>query len=196
MSPSRKSFLVSRLAAATFGSVVPLLAIAFPVLDALNGGGASWTTTSDDLDAPKGAQAGLPDGVDVVSLGEVKYSIADPTVIQHVAALLPDVLTAAFLSALAWLVFVLLERVASGAPFSDSGVEMLRLMGLSAAIAGILIPLTESWSDSVLSDAVGGPGGIEINFPFAWFGLALLLLALSEAFAIGTRLARDAEGLV
>lgn len=196
MSPTRKSFLLSRLAAATFGSVVPMVAIAFPVSDAIGNGEASWTATSDEVGTPQGVQARLPEGVDVVSLGEVKYSIADPTVTQQVATLLPDILTAAFISALAWLVFILLERVASGAPFSSSGAKMLQLMGMSAAVAGILIPLTQSWANSVLSDAVGGNGGLEINFPFAWFGLALLLFALSEVFWIGTRLARDTEGLV
>jgi hypothetical protein len=196
MSPSRKSFLLSRLAAATFGSIVPLVAIAFPVIGAIDNGSASWTTTSDEIGTPKGAKAGLPDGVSLDSLGEVRYSIADATVTQQVAALLPDVLTAAFISALAWLVFILLERVAGGAPFSPSGAGMLRTMGLSAAVAGILIPLTQTWADSVLSDAVGGRGGVETTFPFAWFGLALLLLALSEVFWIGTRLAQDTEGLV
>lgn len=197
----RYRFLLSRLIVGAVGTAVPMLAIAFPVEQALGDEPASWTGGSvyRFVTGPDGLPTtprGLPAGVSIGGYPGTSFTLEDPTFTQHVAVLLPGALTATFITVLAWLVFILLGRVANGAPFAASSATMVRIMAVSTAAAGILAPLADSWSESVLSDAVGELYDPSVDIPWLWFGLALLLFALAEVFAIGARLAEDAEGLV
>lgn len=197
----RYRFLLSRLAVGAVGVLVPSNAIGFPVEQALGDEPAHWTGGSayQFVTGPDGLPTtprGLPPGVSIGGYPGTSFRLEDPTLAQHVAALLPGAVTAALITILAWLVFILLGRVANGVPFAASSATTLRIMAVSAAAGAILAWLADSWSESVLNDAVGELYSPSADIPWIWFGLALLLFALAEVFAIGARLAEDAEGLV
>lgn len=153
-------------------------------------------------DAPAGVAEHLPDGVRVVSSGEMVTLAVDeiPTTLR-VLTTVGTSLTAVAVAAGAWWLARLIRSIRSGRPFD--GRNPARLAGVAAAIVlgGTVAPLAGSVVDDLVVKALDlfppdSPFIAVFHISLLPIGLAVLVLAVAEAFRRGGTLADDVDGLV
>lgn len=183
-----------------------LLGIPLMLFQAVHSYELSWTV---DL----GTVTELPRGLFVPAhdasanyLGQADIGIIEPDARLSVLSVLPDVLLAAAMAYVAFVLLLLVLRIQEGRTFAGNGARLLRSAAIVIATAAVLIPLARIWADrEILASAGhlgprlgGGPAQArwDLNGMFIWLLVALLVLAVSRAYREGERLAEETEGLV
>jgi hypothetical protein len=181
----------------------PLL-ILFAALDA-DHRRVTWVEPRDG-DAPRELPSwfGTPrTGTSVEVEGRIRYVVDHASTGLWLLSLLPALVLALAVSGVALLLLRLMHETYAGRPFSEHGVRRLRLVAAVVGAAAIVVPLLDSVSAHaivarVLPDRVPGivDGWDILGATIPWLVVALLVLAVAEAFDIGVGLADDVAGLV
>lgn len=175
------------------GAVTVLAMTVAPVVEWLRG---------DALTVPFLTKVSVPE-LDTVGTaygeGEVPLSLADPSVGQRLADLLPGVLVAAVTVASIWLLLRVLRAIGSGDPFGPGQVRRLRVL------AGLLIlgPAI-AWGVGLVAHGIllggvdlgGLPITVETELPWMPMIAGLVVALVAEAFKVGSGLRDDVEGLI
>jgi hypothetical protein len=180
------------------------LFVLFAVLDA-DHRRVTWVDTHTTFDAePPLSLLGAPRvGTQVQGETQLRYVVDHASVGLWLITLLPAFVLVVAVSAVALLLLRTMRETYAGRPFSEHGVRRLRLVAVVVGTAAITVPLLSSVSSHaivarVLPDQARGvvDGWDLFGATLPWLVVALLVLALAEAFAIGVRLADDVDGLV
>lgn len=114
----------------------------------------------------------------------------------HLALLLIGPVMA--VTAAAWgalLVGRFLRDLAAGTPFHPANVTRLWVVALLLILVPVAAGLVYSIASAEIMDAAGA-FGFTFSFTPAWLVAGLLVAAVAQAFAAGTRLQQDVDGLV
>ena len=142
-------------------------------------------------------------GTSVDVEARIHYVIDHASVGMWVLSLLPGLVLALAVSTVALLLLRLMHETYAGRPFSDHGVRRLRLVAAVVGIAAVTVPLLNAVSFHATVARV--LPARELSFfegwdvfgaTIPWLVVALLVLAVAEAFSIGAGLADDVDGLV
>jgi hypothetical protein len=183
--------------------VTPLFVI-FAVLDSDNRR-VTWVDTHTSFSAePSLSTLGTPrPGTQIQGEAQLRYVVDHASIGLWLITLLPALLLAVAVSAVALLLLRTMRETYAGRPFSEQGVRRLRMVAAVVGIAAILVPLLNSVSSHAIvsrvlpSQALGILAGWDIvGDTVPWLVVALLVLAIAEAFDIGVSLADDVDGLV
>jgi hypothetical protein len=180
----------------------PLLVV-FSIADA-DERRVTWLDTHTSFDAEPAAAFGSPRaGTQVQGEGHVRYVVDHASVGLWLVTLLPALVLALAVSAVALCLLRTMRETYAGRPFSSSGVQRLRLVALVIAVAAVAAPALGSVSAyaitrRVLPDMAAGPldQWDVVGATVPWLVVSLLVLCVTEAFGIGARLAADVDGLV
>lgn len=190
------------LLAAGGALVVPLV-----LLTALRSDSLSW-------DGDVGFSTELPaklvtpaDGASLMFDGHVQVLVSDPTLRLSLLAAAPDILLAAAISYVAWVLLLVVLNVHAGESFSGRVPRLLATVGPVIAAATIALTFLRAYANhEIMSAAVGtqeyfpiDDGGFfnpALGRMIAWLFVALFVSVIARAFAEGRRLADDAEGLI
>ncbi len=161
-----------------------------------------WDWARDNpLQVPYSGPVDLPqlDGTGLTATdAEFVILLPDPTVSQRLLSMLPGLLAAAVVLAVAWLLRRVLADVASGEPFRRANVRRLRIISLTImvgwslaglAAAMVMIPILEA------ADMGELPLGATWVLPVVPIGIGMVLALMAEAFKIGAGLRDDVDGL-
>lgn len=88
-----------------------------------------------------------------------------------------------------------LRDLGAGAPFAPANVTRLRVVALLLVVVPLLAELVYALARAMIMDAAGGEGFL-MTFTPGWLVAGLLVAAVAQAFAAGTRLQDDVDGLV
>ncbi|SOC57071.1 DUF2975 domain-containing protein [Ornithinimicrobium cerasi] len=88
-----------------------------------------------------------------------------------------------------------LRDLGAGAPFASANVRRLRVVALLLMLVPPVSEAVYSLARGMIVDAAGGEGFM-LTFTPGWLVAGLLVAAVAQAFAAGTRLQDDVEGLV
>jgi hypothetical protein len=192
----RRDFAMTRVALVAVAALYPLLSLTPPLIGWVRGEPLALighTTTP----GPPVDEAPTP-GVEARYTDEVLWTIADPTVGQRLAALLPALLVTVLLGAGCLVLWRLVTVTQRGEPFDATAVRQLRALGLLVMAYGVLHPFLPSavtlvvfWSERTPS--VAATLELFSLFPFV---VGTLILVVAEVFRIGLGLREDVEGLV
>jgi len=135
--------------------------------------------------------------------GQLRYVVDHASVGLWLITLLPALVLALAISGVALLCLRLMHETYAGRPFSEHGARRLRLVAGVVGVAGVAVPLFSSVSaHAVVARVVPSeaPGILDrwdfVSVTIPWLVVALLVLAVAEAFDVGVRLADDVAGLV
>ncbi len=161
-----------------------------------------WDWARDNpLQVPYSGPVDLPqlDGTGLTATdAEFVILLPDPTVSQRLLSMLPGLLAAAVVLAVAWLLRRVLADVASGEPFRRANVRRLRIISLTImvgwslaglAAAMVMIPILEA------ADMGELPLGATWVLPVVPIGIGMVLALMAEAFKVGAGLRDDVDGL-
>ena len=156
---------------------------------------------SGELPRTIGALRGRDTSVEVEA--RIRYVIDHASVGMWVLSLLPALVLALAVSTVALLLLRLMNETYAGRPFSEHGVRRLRLVAAVVGIAAVIVPLLNAVSFHAMVARVlparrqGFFEGWDVfGATIPWLVVALLVLAVAEAFDIGAGLADDVDGLV
>ncbi|MDX6373591.1 MAG: hypothetical protein QOD98_2579 [Nocardioidaceae bacterium] len=181
----------------------PLL-ILFAALDA-DRRRVTWVEPRDgDARAELPSWLGTPrTGTSVEVEGRIRYVVDHASTGLWLLSLLPALVLALAVSSVALLLLRLMHETYAGRPFSDHGVRRLRLVAAVVGAAAVVLPLLDSVSSHAIVARVlpdRAPGIVDgwdiLGATIPWLVVALLVLAVAEAFDIGVGLADDVAGLV
>jgi hypothetical protein len=178
--------------------------VLFGVLSATGDRRVTW------VDSHWTSEGGPPDvlgqpqpGTSIEVEGHVRYVVAQAPPWLWTVSLLPGLLLSIAVSIVAWMLLRMMNETYAGRPFSEIGVRRLRRVAGVVAVAAVLVPILQSVSAHAIAVRVlpgdDPPGLLErwdLLSTVAWLVVSLLVLAVTEAFAIGARLADDVDGLV
>jgi hypothetical protein len=157
---------------------------------------------SSEGEAPGVAQQAEP-GTSLAVEGHVKYVVDEASPWLWIVSLLPGLLLALAVSTVALLLLRMMRETYAGRPFSASGARRLRRVAAVVAGAAVLVPMLQAVSAHAIATQVlpsEAPGLLDrwdlLSGTVPWLVVALLVLAVAEAFGIGARLADDVDGLV
>lgn len=137
--------------------------------------------------------------VEFMPEGQAFVTLTDFSWADRLLAALPDVLLGGIVGVSLLLVARLLRRIADGTPFAGTAVRDLRILASLVFLASTLLPwLTRAVDDRIVGAALNAAHASPhvSTFYVAWVGVAVLLLALAQAFEHGARTERDVAGLV
>ncbi len=142
-------------------------------------------------------------GTQIEGEAHVRYVVDHASVGLWLLTLLPAFVLAITVSAVALLLLRLMHETYAGRPFSEDGVRRLRLVAAVIGTAAIVVPLLESVSSHAIVARVlpvQTPGIYDqwdvLGATIPWLVVALIVLAVAEAFDIGAGLTDDVDGLV
>lgn len=170
-------------------------AVVVPVWEAVNG---------RSITVPSWLEVSAPDlagatGVAIANPADVVLVVDEPTAGDRLLGLAPGLVAAGAVI----LVVIMLDRVlrdlGRGEPFSAGNVTRLRV----TALAIIVGAAAEAALDAITGMVITGnhlppdlPPRASFEMPLAWIAGGLVVAAIAEAFARGTELRRDVDGLV
>ncbi|MFK5584625.1 DUF2975 domain-containing protein [Serinicoccus sp. LYQ131] len=131
----------------------------------------------------------------VVSTPEVHLLVQDVSAAHFALLLLPTLL---MLAAIVWgavLLARLLGDLGRGEPFGRSNTARLRIVAVLLIVVPLVVSLLEGIARAEILAARDAPQFM-FTFTPAWVVAGLLVAALAQAFATGTRLTADVDGLV
>lgn len=135
--------------------------------------------------------------------GQLLVTLDDPSTRLKLFSALPDVLVALSTGLVCALLLLILMDTHLGRPFLSQNVLRLRAVAAVIFAAAVLVPLAHAWANrEVMTAAVAADPDFSGLFTYdsgttlVWSFVALLVLAVAEAFRIGSQLADDVEGLV
>lgn len=150
------------------------------------------TLTGVPLDVDAGA-AGVGR---VVGTAEADVLVQDVGTTPFVLLMLTGVLVVGSLVWGAVLLSRFLTDLGRGEPFTQRNVTRLRIIALLLVAVPLLSAVTMAVGRGMVLDAQGGDVVVAFSFTPAWVVAGLLVAAVAQAFASGTRLRRDLDGLV
>jgi hypothetical protein len=165
----------------------------------------SWVDTDTNFSADQPLPTlGTPrPGTEVQGEAQLRYVVDHASLGLWLVTLLPAFVLALALSTVALLLLRTMRETYAGRPFSGRAVRRLRLVAGVVGVAAIVVPLLTSVSSHtivarVVPDAAQGIffGWNIVGATLPWLVVALLVLAVAEAFDIGAGLADDVAGLV
>lgn len=178
--------------------VVPIVTVVVevvvPVLAWVGGRPVEARYLGAPVSTPRLDAAGVTHGA-----ADLTVRIADPTTSQRVLDLVPGVVVALLVAVGCRLLWGLVRAVASGDPFGPGGWQRLMrlaiLVGLGATVA---VSLRSSLDAQILAGLGNGVAPMEAEIVVPWMAVAgaAVLALFAEAFAAGSRLRDDVEGLV
>lgn len=192
-----RDFQVARLALALSALAVALITVARPLWQWLRDEPLEGGITVDA--APP--QVAAREDAAVAWSGDVLVTLTSPTTADRLAALAPGVALSLAAALLAWLGIRLLTAIASGEPFTRRSVGALR--GIAGTLLAAMVVV--SAADAVLQAQLATSGLADTTdavfvlepLPLLLVGtVALVVASVAEAFARGSRLADDVDGLV
>jgi hypothetical protein len=165
----------------------------------------TWVDTRTAFGAePSLSTLGAPrTGTQVQGEAQVRYVVDQASVGLWLINLLPAFVLAVAISAVAFLLLRTMRETYAGRPFSGNGVRRLRLVAAVVGTSAIVVPLLSSVSSHAIVARVlpeQAPGIYDrwdiLGATIPWLVVALIVLAVAEAFDIGAGLADDVDGLV
>jgi hypothetical protein len=180
------------------------LFVFFTILDSDNRR-VTWVDTHTTFSAePSLSALGTPrSGTQIQGEAQVRYVVDHSSVGLWLVTLLPAFLLVVAVSTVALLLLRTMRETYAGRPFSEHGVRRLRLVAAVVGTSAVMIPLLSSVSSHaivarVLPDQARGifAGWDIVGDTIPWLVVALIVLAMAEAFGVGVRLANDVDGLV
>jgi Protein of unknown function (DUF2975) len=129
---------------------------------------------------------------------EAELTFQQPDLVQRILLDAPGIVT----SAMTLLVIYLLIRIArtlqAGEPFAPPNARRIRMFAVVVLIVGVLGPIIETVTTGLLVEGspVADVIAVEAHISGPPILVGLLIAALAEVFARGTRLRQDTEGLV
>ncbi len=165
----------------------------------------TWVDTHTSFSAePSLSTLGSPrSGTQIQGEAQLRYVVDQASVGLWLVTLLPGFVLAVAISAVALLLLRTMRETYAGRPFSEHGVRRLRLIAAVVGTSAVVVPLLSSLSSHaivarVLPDQAPGIfAGWDVDgATIPWLVVALVVLAIAEAFDIGAGLADDVEGLV
>jgi len=137
----------------------------------------------------------------LASSTEFSFKVVPAPMHLRLAANSGLILTQIFLAAGCWLLWRLLRTIGRGEPFDPRNSGRLVWLGVLAIGLGIIVPAARWLSSSLLIGHFDAhpqlnPIGITLNGTVAAVLVGLVFLAVASAFARGTRLTQDVDGLV
>ncbi len=180
------------------------LFVLFAILDA-DDRRVTWVDTRTSFGAePSLSTLGSPrSGTHIEGEAHLRYIVDPASVGLWLTTLLPVFVLVVAVSAVALLLLRTMRETYAGRPFSEHGVRRLRTVAAVVGSAAILVPLLSSVSSHaivarVLPDQARGiyDQWDILGDTIPWLVVALIVLAVAEAFDIGARLADDVDGLV
>lgn len=149
-------------------------------------------------------EASAPDlvgvsGVAIDNPADVVVVVDEPTAGDRLLDMTPGLVTACAVV----LVVIMLDRVlrdiGHGEPFSTGNVTRLRVTALAIMVGSA----AEAALDAITGMVITGnhfppdlPARASFELPLGWIAGGLVVAAIAEAFAHGTKLRQDVEGLV
>jgi hypothetical protein len=193
----RDDFLITRWALLGLAVLAPLLLLGRPLLAWILGDPLSWTGDTG-ASADLSGVVGAGDTAQVRWAGLADVRLDDARAGLWLLTLVPAALLSGAVCAVALLLHRLVGAIEAGTPFTPAGLTALRAVGIVIAAAAVVVPMAEGTANAfVMSEAVpDAVVGIGWTFDLPWMLAGLVVLALAEAFRVGTRLADDVEGLV
>ena len=138
--------------------------------------------------------------------GSVGVTIVDPSTRLSLLSTLPDILLAAAIAYVAWVLLLVVLNVDSGDSFSGRVPRLLATVGPVIAFAAVAITVLSAYANREIMLAALGQQQVpiepdqlftlEIGPMIAWLFVALFVSAVARAFAEGQRLSHDIDGLV
>lgn len=193
----RVDFWTTKLLLALVGVAMPVFSVGWPLVSWLRDQPLRWDlegfgpTTAPDRLVPQ-------DGVMLRGAETVVVRIDHAGAGAWLATLLPGLILSIAVGLVAWLLLRLVRRIELGQPFVAASATSLRLVGTTVLLGSVAVSLGVGLADTVVTqrafDGVADTFGFDV--PFMAVIIALLLLALAEAFAQGVRLQDDVDGLV
>lgn len=183
--------LVLVLAAAGLLSVATWLLV--PILGWASGS-ALPVPFSSEVEVPRLDAAGL-------RYGEADYllRIPDAGVGQWLLHLLPGLGFTAIVVVGAVLLAPVIGDIGRGDPFRSRNVRRLRVVGMLLLVGWPVMTVLQSVADAAALaslDVEGVPVGITVALPFGVMIAGMIVGLVAEAFAAGSRLRDDVDGLV
>ena len=183
--------------------VTPLF-VFFVVLDSGNRR-VTWVDTHTTFSAePSLSTLGTPQpGTQIQGDAQLRYVVDHASVGLWLINLLPAFLLAVAVSTVALLLLRTMRETYTGRPFSEHGVRRLRLVATVVGTSAVVVPMLSSVSAHAIVARVlpdQAPGILArwdvVGATVPWLVVALIVLAVAEAFDLGVRLADDVDGLV
>lgn len=155
-------------------------------------------TFARNIDAAAGH---FPAGVGAQNPVEIAVAVNDPSAAERVVDALPNLLIAAIIIIVCWLVLRLLNDLRRGEPFSAANVRRVRIIAALVGIGAIVVSFCESVSNAqLLVNRLPANSDMDAVFimsvPLPWLVAMLLLAVVAEVYRRGTELRDDVEGLV
>lgn len=89
-----------------------------------------------------------------------------------------------------------LGDLADGEPFVAANVTRLRIVAGLLLVVPAVSAIVTAIARAEIMEAAGADNGFALHFSLGWIAAGLLVAAIAQAFATGTRLRADADGLV
>lgn len=141
---------------------------------------------------PVDVDPGAAGAGEAVNPARADVLVADASVADHLLAVVPGVLVAGLVVVGTVLLTRLLRDLAAGDPFHPRNVRRLRVVAMAvitgAIVHAVVVGLITPW--------LLNRDGWTFTLPVPWVVGGLLVAAVAEAFATGTRLRSDVDGLV
>jgi hypothetical protein len=162
-----------------------------------------WTTKTGEFGMAVPGYLGDPlPGTAASAQGNLSVSIEKPSAGLWWLDALPDLLAAVTMTVVAWILLRLVLDTYVGKPFVAKSARGLRTIALVLAVAAFAIPISGAVANTRImprvfpnADPTFGSSW-QVATTVTWLLVAVLVLAIAEAFRIGSRLAEDVEGLV
>ena len=199
---SRFDFVVTRGILGLVALATPVLTLAVPVWSWVGGRPLTWTADVDPSNAQLSGFGSTATGTEVDWNGTALISLAHASTSVRIYTLAPAVLLCLAVVAVALLLIRLTGRVQRSEAFVTDSVRSLRLIAWTIIMGWLATSLAGNVASAAVLDAAfpDQPPTLTLT-PFSGAGLLMLLTGMlvgviAEAFAQGTRLANDVDGLV
>lgn len=139
---------------------------------------------------------------DAAGAGRVLNPVAAEVVVDDVGAghfvllLVGSLLTVAAAVWAAVLLTRFLGDLADGDPFGPANVTRLRIVAALLLVVPLVASVVIAIARAEILEAAGAEAGFALSFSLGWIAAGLLVAAIAQAFATGTRLRSDVDGLV
>ena len=197
----RWDFLATRVALATIAVATTVFAVVLPVVQWLRGQPLSWRVETHRETTLSPTDVTPRDGVELVWPGSLDVSIPEASAWAWSVSLLPGLAIAAIIVTVVGALWRLLGQIQAGRPFGASSVALLRTIGGALMTGALLLFGVTGFANGVVLEAAAELSGppiltFEFQLPALLLTGGLVVAAMAEAFAYGTELADDVEGLV
>lgn len=127
-----------------------------------------------------------------------ELTFTDPSLIERLLLVLPEVTHALLLGAILGLLIRMAGTLRSGDLFTPRNAQYLNGIALAVLLIGTLVPLLDSITTNILVSGTPLDSRVKITYELSilWVLAAIFIAAVAGAFRHGTRLRDDAEGLV